>query len=155
MTLDPQCMGARGFPAVVSVLEADATGVTVEEIQVVTVVGTLAAVALVVGPADLVVREDLDTEAMAAMVAQVVSGAVLEARLVMGVAALTEAVEKVFGLRRTPTKEKERVRVRFGADLAVDRRVVARPVAPAAAVVLAGTVTGTDLPVEDRLVATG
>ena len=116
------------------------------------VVETLVAMAPVVGLVDLVVPEDRDT---GAMVAQVVSGVVLETRLVMGAVALTEAVEKGFGPKRTPTKEKERVKVRFGEALAEDRQAVARPVALVAAVVRAGTVTGMDLPVEDRPEATG
>ena len=140
---------------VVLVLEADAMGVMAEESQVVTVVDTLVAMAPVVGLVDLVVPEDRDTGAMAAMVAQVVSEVVLEARLVMGAVALTEAAEKGFGPKRTPTKEKERVKVRFGEALAEDRQAVAHPVVLAAAVVQAGMVTGTDLLVEDRLEATG
>ena len=129
--------------------------VMADEEQVVTVVDTLVAMAPVVGREDRVVPEDRDPGAMAAMVAQVVSEVVLEARLAMGAVALTEAVEKDFGPKKTPTKEKERVKVRFGEALAEDRQAVDRPVAQVAAVVLAGMVTGADLLVEDRLEATG
>ena len=129
--------------------------VMADEEQVVTVVDTLVAMAPVVGREDRVVPEDRDPGAMAAMVAQVVSEVVLEVRLVMGAVALTEAVEKDFGPKKTPTKEKERVKVRFGEALAEDRQAVAHPVALAAAVVQVGTVTGLDLPVGDRQEAIG